>query len=88
MRIATTNTAELRHIVDVDGQLIGIEPSQISTAVLRALGRVNGELFQVFGEREVPLLSHQSIRLREDEVLFFRSRSSSASTNEVWRKAA
>jgi len=88
MRTANTNIAELRHIVDVDGQLIGIGPSQISAAVLRALGRVKGELFQVFGEREVPLQSQQSICLHEDEVLFFRSRPASASPNKVWRQAA
>lgn len=86
MRIAARDTAELRHIVDVDGQLFGIEPSRVSAAVLRALAGIRGDIVQVVGEHEMPIRDGQSIRLLEDRVLFFRSRSDVAIAE--WRRAA
>lgn len=84
MRIAST--PELRHIVDVDGQLIGIDPCTVSTVMLRALAGFRGDLVQVLGELEMPLQSNQIVRLREDEVLFFRSTRRLGA--DEWRAAA
>lgn len=66
---------ELRHIVDVDGQLIGIDAEVVDAATL--LGRAGlGSDRSVFvlraGER-IALSANQRIRLDVDEVLFFET---------------
>lgn len=66
---------EFRHIVDVDGQLIGIDAEVTDAAtLLRRAGRsVDRRLVLVrIGERTA-LTAKDRIRLREDEVLFFES---------------
>lgn len=66
---------ELRHIVDVDGQLIGIDAEVIDTAcVLRRAGRGSDRrLFLLRAGERIPVMPHQHIRLNEDEVLFFET---------------
>jgi hypothetical protein len=88
MRSMNVKPAELRHIVDVDGQLFGIEPATVNATVLKALAGVTGDLMQVRGEFEVPLGALQSISLREDEVMFFRSRPSASEQGWRYLKAA
>jgi hypothetical protein len=70
-----TRTREFRHIVDVDGQLIGIDAPVIDPITL--MGRTD-----LTGERRLILVRHglrtsvdleDSIVLREDEVLFFET---------------
>ena len=73
MKIVSSTQPQLRHIVDVDGLLIGIEPASVSTTMLQALAGVRGKLAQVFGDHEFPLAPTQTIALKEDEILFFRS---------------
>jgi len=84
MKIASTDAPQLRHIVDVDGLLIGIEPATVSTTMLQALAGVGGDLFQLFGEREVALGRCQAIPLREDEILYFRSRKVTVTSKAGW----
>ena len=66
---------ELRHIVDVDGQLLGIDAEVVDTATL--LARANrpaaSQLWMVRAGERVALEPRQAIRLREDSVLFFES---------------
>ncbi len=68
-------TREFRHIVDVDGQLVGIDaPVVDAITLMRRTG--------LTGARRLVLVRHglrtnvgreDSIVLREDEVLFFES---------------
>ena len=74
MKIVSGIAPQLRHIVDVDGLLIGIEPASVSLPMLQALARVRGDIVQVYGDREVPIAACQTITLLEDEILFFRSK--------------
>ena len=65
----------LRHIVDVDGQLLGIDAPLVEAANL--LARANcpedSQLWMVQAGERFPLEPTQIIHLSEDEVLFFES---------------
>ncbi len=69
---------ELRHIVDVDGRLLGIDPPSVTARQLlaRAGLPVDRDLVVVTGCGEVPIRAEQAIVLAEHEVLFFRSSAS------------
>lgn len=68
-------TIELRHIVDIDGQLIGVEPPIIDAeSLMKRAGRAgDGRLVLVRGGRRTVLNGGDRISLREDEVLFFET---------------
>lgn len=65
----------LRHIVDVDGQLLAIDAEVIDTASLlsRANRPTDRRLWLVRAGERFALRSKQLIRLSQDEVLFFES---------------
>ena len=65
----------LRHIVDVDGQLLGIDDEVIEAGSLLARANCPGDsrLWLVHAGERFPLEPRQLIRLSEDEVLFFES---------------
>ena len=64
-----------RHIVDVDGQLLAIDADLIDVASLLARANISADrqvwLIRV-GER-IPVEHRQSIRLSQEEVLFFET---------------
>ena len=64
-----------RHIIDVDGLLLGFQQEVVDTNTLLARVGLAGRrgLVRVVGEELVPLECCQPIRLSEDQVLFFRS---------------
>ena len=66
---------ELRHIVDVDGQLIGIDAEMINASCLlrRAARGHDRRLFLLRAGERIPVMPHQHIRLNEEEVLFFET---------------
>jgi hypothetical protein len=68
---------ELRYIVDVDGQLHGIDADVIDPAVLLSrAGRPLGcRLWLVRAGERVAIRAKQAIRLSKDEVLFFETES-------------
>ena len=70
-----TYLQELRHIVDVDGQLIGIESPAVRASHLLARAGIEGgrRLALVTDDRELTLGDDQLVDLSEREVLFFRS---------------
>jgi hypothetical protein len=70
-----TEQRALRHIVDVDGLLLGIDEELLPASALLARAGVRGErrLVRLLGERVVELERDQPIAFREDEVAFFRS---------------
>lgn len=65
----------LRHIVDVDGQLLAIDAEVIDTASL--LAKVNlptdRRLWLVRAGEYIALGAKQLLRLSQDEVLFFET---------------
>lgn len=63
------------HVVDVDGQLLAIDPEVVDAASLLArAGRpTDRELWHVRAGERHPLGSRQRVRLSRDEVLFFES---------------
>lgn len=65
----------LRHIVDVDGQLLAIDTEVIDTASLlaRANRPADRQLWLVRAGERFALQPKQLIRLSQDEVLFFES---------------
>ncbi|WCT72597.1 hypothetical protein PQ455_13260 [Sphingomonas naphthae] len=65
----------LRHIVDVDGQLLGIDAGVIDTSALlaRANRPSDRQLWVVRAGERFLLQSKQRIHLSEDEVLFFET---------------
>jgi hypothetical protein len=65
----------LRNIVDVDGQLLGIDVDVIDTATLlaRANRSLDRQLWLVRAGERVHLKARQLIRLSHDEVLFFET---------------
>ncbi len=68
---------EMRHIVDVDGQLLAIDAEIVDPATLltKANQSIHQQLWLVRkGERATPSSSDQ-IRLPRDEVLFFETAS-------------
>ena len=73
-------SASFRHIVDIDGQLHGIEQQCVDARSLLGLaGHDAGrDLYQVRGDLMHPVEPGRSVRLSEDEVAFFRSVPSTA----------
>ena len=65
----------LRHIVDVDGQLLAIDAEVIDTTSLlsRANRSADRRLWLVRAGERFALRPKQLIRLSQDEVLFFES---------------
>ena len=69
----------LRHIVDIDGQLLGIDAEVIDTASLlaRANCPANSLLWMVHAGERVAIEPEQLIRLSEQNVVFFETSSAS-----------
>jgi len=69
-----------RHIVDVDGLLLGIEQQAIDADQLLRRARLPAgrRLVRLSGEDASPVAAGQQIQLSEDEVQFFRSMPTSA----------
>lgn len=65
----------LRHIVDVDGQLLAIDAEVIDTASLLAKANrpADRELWMVRAGERFAVQPRQLLRLSRDEVLFFES---------------
>lgn len=65
----------LRNIVDVDGQLLGIDADVIDTASLLAKANQSPDrrIWLVRAGERLPLQARQLVRLSEDEVLFFET---------------
>lgn len=65
----------LRHIVDVDGQLLAIDADLIDPATLLAQANrsVEQPLWLVRAGERLLLQARQMIRLPQDEVLFFET---------------
>jgi hypothetical protein len=65
----------LRHIVDVDGQLLGIEAQVIDTESLLAKANrpADAQLWVVRAGERFPIRPKQLIRLWEDELLYFET---------------
>lgn len=68
-------TASFRHVVDVDGQLHGIEQSCVDVGALLGLAghRSGRRLYREVGDAMVEVEPGKPVRLNEDEVAFFRS---------------
>lgn len=66
---------ELRHIVDVDGQLIGVDAAVVTIADLLTRADRGGDrsIFVVRDGMRTPVAKRQSIVLSEDEVLFLET---------------
>ena len=69
-----------RHIVDVDGQLLAIDADLIDIASLLARADISADrqVWLVRAGERVPVEHRQTIRLSQDEVLFFE-------TAEAWQ---
>lgn len=65
----------MRHIVDVDGQLLAIDAEVIDTASLLARAKCSAEqsLWMVRAGERFLLRARQLVRLSQDEVLFFET---------------
>lgn len=70
----------LRHIVDVDGQLLGIDAEVVDPATLlaRANRPAGSQLWLVRAGERIAIGARQAIRLSEDAVLFFETASADA----------
>lgn len=68
-------TIEYRHIVDVDGQLIGIDAPVIDAVTLLRRTGLTGRrrLVLIRNGKRTNVGDQDRIRLREDEVLFFET---------------
>lgn len=64
-----------RHIVNVDGVLLGIEQDAVDAEhLLRRAGLPEGRrLVRLSGEQVIPIAAGQKFQLCEDDVPFFRS---------------
>lgn len=71
----------LQHIVDVDGQLLGIDAEVIDTASLlaRANRPADRDLWLIRAGERAAVQPRQLLRLSRDEVLFFETSSRSGS---------
>jgi hypothetical protein len=71
----TCQDFEIRHIVDVDGQLLAINADVIDTASLlvRANRPPHLQLWLVRAGEHIALQPNQLLRLSRDEVLFFET---------------
>lgn len=67
--------ASFRHIVDVDGQLHGVESRCVNARAILALAGLDGgrALYRVRGDLATEIEQGRPIHLSEDEVAFFRS---------------
>lgn len=65
----------MKHIVDVDGQLLGIDAEVIDTTRLleKANRPADSHLAMVRADERILLQPRQLIRLSSDEVLFFET---------------
>jgi hypothetical protein len=79
----------LRHIVDVDGQLLGIDAEVIDTTYLlaRANRPADRSLWMVRAGERLLVQPKQRIRLTQDEVIFFET-CSNAGMHHSYRIAA
>ena len=66
---------ELRHIVDVDGQLLGIDADVVEPATLlaRAKRPAGSQMWLVRAGERIAIGARQAIRLSEHDVLFFET---------------
>ncbi len=80
---------EMRHIVDVDGQLLAIDADVVDPATLlkKANQSVHQQLWLVCGGERRALDSRDRIRLSCDEVLFFET-AGHAQVEQRYRLAA
>ena len=71
---------EMRHIVDIDGQLFGIDAEVVDPATLlaRAKRPAGSELWLMRAGERIKIGARQAIRLSEDAVLFFETASADA----------
>ncbi|MDO6414306.1 hypothetical protein Q4F19_07920 [Sphingomonas sp. BIUV-7] len=67
----------LRHIVDVDGQLLGIDAEVIDTSYLLAKANrpADRQLWMVRAGERLFVQPRQRIQLTQDEVIFFETSS-------------
>ncbi len=81
---------ELRHIVDVDGQLLGIDAGSVDAAALlaRANRPASSQLWTVRAGERFQIQPRQAIQLSESKVLFFETTSGTASWREPQLLAA
>lgn len=80
-----TGDIELRHIVDVDGQLIGFDADVVdaSTLLARAGHGPDRRVFLVRAGERTAVAPHERLRLSECEVLFFETVQSPVAWNAV-----
>lgn len=66
----------MKHIVDIDGQLLAIDDEVIDTTTLlkRAALATDRTLWLVRAGEQFTLHARQAVRLSRDEVLFFETR--------------
>lgn len=66
---------KLNHIVDVDGQLLGIDAEviDVNSLLARANRPMDRQLWLVRAGERFALQARQSLRLSRDEVLFFET---------------
>jgi len=66
---------ELRHIVDVDGQLLGIDQPEVDVATLLARACLPPDrcISLVLDGQRIPIGNGQRIRLSERDVLVFET---------------
>lgn len=66
----------MKHIVDIDGQLLAIDAEVIDTTTLLKQAELPADraLWLVRAGEQFLLQARQSVRLNRDEVLFFESR--------------
>lgn len=74
----------MRHIVDVDGQLLAIDAEVIDTTSLlaRANRPIDRQLWLVRAGERFLLRARQLVQLSRDEVLFFESSESGVHVSE------
>ena len=79
----------MKHIVDVDGQLLAIDADVIDTARLLEKARLprDSQLVMLRAGERILLGSRQLIRLTKDEVLFFETDQRAARQHD-WLLAA
>ena len=80
---------ELRHIVDVDGQLIGIDADVVDAGTLlrRTHRSADRRVFLIRAGERIAIGTHQHIRLDEDEVVFFETMPAPAAQAPSSRRA-
>lgn len=80
-----TGDIELRHIVDVDGQLIGIDADVVdaSTLLVHAGRGPDRRVYLVRAGERTAVAPHERLRLSEREVLFFETVQAPVAWNAV-----